>query len=172
MEQIIETERLHIRPFVLEDAPFIIALTNSPGWIEFIGDRNIKTEEQAHAYLENGPMKSYEVNGYGLSMVELKQDKTPIGMCGIINRDTLEHPDIGFALLPEFMGQGYADEMAHAVMEHAEEELKLPVVLAITLPNNTKSIRLLEKIGLRFVQPFRYPDSTEELLLYKKQRAE
>ena len=100
MEAILQTERLLLREFTEDDAAFIVELLNSPGWIQYIGDRNIKTEEQAREYLNNGPLKSYRQNGFGLYMVEKKDDHTPIGMCGIIKRDTLNNPDIGFAFLP------------------------------------------------------------------------
>ena len=166
MNHIVETERLRLRYFTFDDTEFIIRLLNSPGWIEFIGDRNVKTEEQAKAYLLNGPMKSYEVNGYGLCLVETKIDNTPIGMCGIINRANMEGQDIGFALLGEYTGMGYAYEIASATLDHARDELKIPRVFAITLPANKTSIRLLEKIGLEFKKNFIFPDEQEELMLF------
>src|SRR5215217_8465823 len=146
----LETQRLILRQFTTEDASFILQLVNSPGWLKYIGDRNIKTLEQAENYLHNGPMKSYKLNGFGLSLVELKNEKTPVGMCGIIRRD-LDHPDIGFAFLPEFTGKGLAFEIANATMKWATEELKLPVIYAITVPGNASSIKLLEKIGMTFI---------------------
>ena len=162
---ILETKRLRLRKFTLGDTKFIIQLLNSPGWIEFIGDRNIKTEEQAIAYLQNGPMKSYVQNGYGLSMVETKEG-IPIGMCGIINRDTLEHPDIGFAFLEEFTGKGYAYEIASATLSYAMNTLQISKIVAITLPRNTRSIKLLEKIGMKPVISFL--QNGEELILFEK----
>jgi len=167
MNYILETEQLKLREFTLTDTDFIVALVNSPGWLQYIGDRNIKTEEQARTYLENGPLKSYRDNGYGLWLVEKKDDKTPVGMCGIINRDTLDNPDIGFAFLPEYCGQGYAFEVASATMAYAKNELKLPTIAAITVPENQRSINLLEKIGLTYQKHFSMPNSTEELLLYR-----
>src|SRR5687767_3229567 len=116
MKQILETERLRLREFTLNDTAFIIELLNSPGWLKYIGERNVKTEEQAINYLQNGPMKSYLENGYGLSMVEKKVDDTPIGMCGIIRRETLDNPDIGFAFLPGYEAQGHGYEIASAVL--------------------------------------------------------
>lgn len=166
MRHILETERLQLRELTYADAAFIIELLNSPGWLAYIGDRNVRNEAQAIAYLENGPIKSYALNGYGLFMVMLKESQTLIGMCGIINRDILEHPDIGFALLPEYAGQGYAFEMAAATLKYAKETLSLSKILAIVLPSNTHSIRLLEKIGLEQEGTFVYPDSEEELLMY------
>jgi RimJ/RimL family protein N-acetyltransferase len=162
---ILQTERLRLRPFNLDDWEFIILLLNSEGWLKYIGDRNVKTKEQAHNYLKNGPLKSYELNGFGLWMVETR-DGTPIGMCGLIKRDYLEHPDIGFAFLPEFSSIGYGYEIASAVLVHARNDLSMTTILAITVPNNVKSIGLLEKIGLRFIKSFRTEPDAEELMLY------
>ena len=162
---ILETERLRLRQFDFGDCPFIIALLNSPGWLRFIGERNVKTVEQAQAYLKNGTMKSYEQNGFGLCMVETKACE-PIGMCGIIRRDSLEHPDLGFALLPEYTSQGYGFEIGRAVLSYAKNDLKLPTVLAITVPTNTKSMRLLEKIGFSYVKNIHSESTNEELSLY------
>lgn len=166
MTYILETDRLQLRQLTTNDAPFIIGLVNSPGWLKNIGDRHIKTVDEAEAYLLNGPLASYETNGFGLYLIELKDDQTPIGMCGLLRRDTLEIPDIGFALLPEFTGKGYAFESAEAVMAFAGNTLKLPVIAAIVLPTNEPSIKLLEKIGLTFRQPIVYPGTNEELMLF------
>ena len=166
MDHILETERLRLRYFTLDDTEFIIRLLNSPGWIEFIGDRNVKTEEQAKAYLLNGPMKSYEVNGYGLCLVETKADNVPIGMCGIINRANMEGQDIGFAFLTEYVGLGYGYEIASATLTYAMNELRIPCVFAVTLPTNKPSIKLLEKIGLQFKRNFSFPDEDEILMLF------
>lgn len=162
---ILETERLVLRQFELTDAKFIVELVNSPGWLEFIGDRNIRTEEAAINYLQNGPIKSYRDNGFGLCMVELK-DRTPIGMCGILRRDTLENPDIGFSFLPEFTGSGYAFEIASATINYAKDNLNLKTILAITVPTNRRSIRLLEKLGLKFIKTICTPVDNEELMLF------
>ena len=169
MNYILETERLRLREFILSDADFIVALLNSPGWLQYIGDRNVRTEEQGRNYLENGSLKSYRANGYGLWLVELKEDKTPVGMCGIINRETLYNPDIGFAFLPEYVGKGYAFEAASATMAYARDVLKLTTILAITAPENQRSIKLLEKLGLRLTSTFNWPETNEELLLYSNQ---
>jgi len=169
MTFILRTQRLILRQFTTEDAPFIIQLVNSPGWLKYIGDRNIKSAQQAESYLQNGPMKSYQLNGFGLSLVELKKERISVGMCGIIKRENLEHPDIGFAFLPEFTGKGLAFEIANATMKWATDELKLPVIYAITLPDNTSSVRLLAKIGMKFMKRFCFPDDMEELMLYSNQ---
>jgi len=162
---ILKTERLQLRRFNFDDWQFIIDLLNSEGWLKYIGDRNVKTKKQAHHYLKKGPLKSYKQNGFGLSMVETK-DGRPIGMCGLIKRDYLEHPDIGFAFLPEYSSMGYGYEIASAILVHARKDLHLSTISAITVPNNVKSIGLLEKIGLRFVKFFRPEPGAEELMLY------
>ena len=167
MKIILNTERLTLREFHLDDAQFIIRLVNSPDWIKFIGDRNIKTVEQAEEYLTAGPLKSYAVYGFGLNVVELTESNIPIGMCGIIKRDSLERPDIGFAFLPEYFGKGYGFEIASATLGYAVQVLRIPSICAITVANNTASIRLIEKLGLTIEKTFQYPDTGEELQLYK-----
>jgi RimJ/RimL family protein N-acetyltransferase len=166
MTFILETERLRLREFTLHDTEFIVALLNSPGWLQFIGDKHIKTAEQARSYLQHGPMKSYVEHGYGLFLVERKADNSAIGMCGIINRQDLDLPDVGFAFLPDFTGNGYALEIVSATISYAQQQLHIPKLLAITLPDNARSIRLLEKSGFHFIRTFRFPKSEEELLLY------
>lgn len=166
MNSILETERLLLRKFSLDDTKFILELLNSPGWIEFIGDRNVKTEGDAINYLQNGPIKSYELHGFGLSMVELKQGKIPIGMCGILKRDGLDNPEIGFAFLPQYTGNGYAFEIAGATMAFAIDSLKIKTIHAITLPKNRNSIKLLHKIGMKFIKPIFLPNDLDELMLY------
>ena len=163
---ILETERLFLREFTLDDTTFIIELLNSPGWIKYIGDRNVRTTEEAIAYLKRGMLTSYKENGYGLCLVGIKGGNIPIGMCGILNRDTLEKPDIGFAFLSEYHGKGYAFEIAAATMNYAKETLLLPVIWAITVAYNQPSIKLLERIGFTFEKVIRLPDDEEELLLY------
>jgi len=166
MNYLFETNRLRLREFNLSDVKFIIELLNSPGWLEFIGDRNVKTIKQAQNYLKNGPMKSYRENGYGLSMVETREGDKPIGMCGILKREFMDHPDIGFAFLPAFMAKGYAFEIANETINYTRHHLKIPTISAITDEKNVKSIRLLEKIGLKFIKTIVYPDTKEELALY------
>jgi RimJ/RimL family protein N-acetyltransferase len=166
MKYILETERTRLREFRLDDTAFIIELLNSPGWIKFISQRNVKTDEQAADYLRNVPLKSYREHGFGLWLVEKKDDQKAIGMCGIIKRDQLENPDIGFAFLPDYAGKGYALETASATLTFAKDHLRISNMWAITLPNNARSIRLLEKIGLAFMRTVSFPGSQEELLLY------
>lgn len=166
MVKILETERLRSRALALTDTSFVLELLNSPGWLQFIGDKNVRTEKQAESYLENGPFKSYRENNFGLLLVEKKDDRKPIGMCGLLKRETLEYPDLGFAFLPEFHGKGYAFEIATATMAHAKETLNISKISAITLADNNSSIRLLEKLGFSFESTARLANSDEELLLY------
>lgn len=145
------TQRLHLEKLVLADAPFIFRLVNEPGWLKFIGDRGIRNHEDAENYIVNGPQKSYEDFGFGLFKVSLLNG-TPIGMCGLLQRDYLDHPDIGFAFLAEFTSKGYALEAAKATLQYARETLNEETIMATTLPENEKSINLLEKLGLHFVK--------------------
>ena len=147
---ILETERLRLRRLSPGDAKFIFQLVNEPSFIENIGDRKVRTDEDAVRYIENGPMASYARYGYGLYKVELKETAVPIGICGPLKRETLEYPDIGFAFLPQFWGNGYALESAKAVMVHSRKVLGLNEVAAITTPTNERSIKLLEKLGFEF----------------------
>ena len=147
---ILQTDRLRLRQLTQDDAPFIFELVNEPSFIENIGDRNVRSEADAVRYIQSGPMASYERYGYGLYKVELRQTSTPIGICGPLKRETLEYPDIGFAFLPLFWGQGYALESSAAVMNYSREVLGLDYIAAITTPTNERSIKLLEKLGFRF----------------------
>lgn len=147
---ILETERLTLRELHDGDAAFVLELLNSPGWIRFIGDRGMRTEDEARDYLAKGPIDMYRRLGFGLYAVLRRGDAAPIGMCGLIKRDGLDDVDIGFAFLDQHAGQGYAFEAAQAVMAHGREVLGLQRIVAITSVDNDRSIRLLEKIGLRF----------------------
>ena len=149
---VLETERLLLRPFTLDDAPFALTLLNEPSFLHFIGDKNVRSHEAARQYIQTGPLASYERNGFGLLVVELNDSHTPIGMCGLLKREELPAPDIGFAFLPDYWGQGFAFEAASAVMKDAGERRKLTQVLAIVNPDNDASIKLLERLGLRFVR--------------------
>jgi ribosomal-protein-alanine N-acetyltransferase len=148
--KILETERLILRRLSLDDGAFILGLLNDPAWLRFIGDKGVRNLEDARNYILTGPMDMYARLGFGLYLTERKSDATPIGICGLIKRDALEDVDIGFAFLPDFRGKGYAREAAAAVMEHARSAFRLRRLVAITSPDNEASIRLLEKLGLRF----------------------
>jgi len=143
----LDTHRLTIRPFTLEDAPFIVRLLNEPSFIEFIGDKGVRTVEQAETYLQQGPLASYEEHAHGLCMVQDRVTGEPMGMCGLIRRDTLPEVDLGYAFVPEFRGRGLAREAALACLAHGRAELGLGGVLAIVAPGNAASIRLLTALG-------------------------
>jgi [ribosomal protein S5]-alanine N-acetyltransferase len=160
----LHSERLAFRKFDFDDADFIIELLNSPGWLRFIGDRKVRNQSQAIQYLEQGPMKSYSEYGFGLWMVLLIENETPIGMCGLLKRDYLEHPDIGFALLPAFARKGYGKEMAGAVLLYSLEKLTMSRICAISLEENTASIRVLEHLGMQYVKQIQSQTNSEELL--------
>lgn len=164
-----ETNRLLISELTTTDAPFILVLTNTPGWLAFIGDRGIRTITDAENYIVNGPMSSYVKYGHGLYLISIKETGLPIGMCGLLQRDTLPDKDIGFAFLPAYTGHGYAHEAAAAILLHARQVLKIARVAAITLPNNTRSIQLLTKLGLEFKKMVRFPADKEDLMLFIRQ---
>ena len=145
----LETERLLLTHLDPADAAFILELLNEPSWLRFIGDKNVHSLDDARRYIENGPMAMYAAKGFGLYRVALKETDTPIGICGLIKRDTLPEPDIGFAFLPRAWGAGYAREASLAVIEQGRREFGLVRLLAITDPDNERSIRLLERLGLR-----------------------
>jgi len=147
MPVILETERLRLRTFTIADAAFVLELLNTPGWLQYIGDRGIKTLEQAQSYLANGPIMSYTTHGFGLYMVELKEQHTAIGMCGLLKRDYLEDIDIGYALLSAYEGHGYAIEIVEATIQYAFTELHLMHLAAITDTGNERSVHLLKKSG-------------------------
>jgi RimJ/RimL family protein N-acetyltransferase len=163
---IIETERLLLREFTVDDSQFILELLNSEGWLKYIGDRNIKTTEQAINYLENVLIEGYRMHGYGFGLVALKKETRPIGLCGLIKRDHLPHIDIGFAFLPSYIGKGYGYEIAKKTLQYGFQQLQQEKIIAITLPTNSASIKLLEKLGLTYESRFVSKDKNEELLIY------
>ena len=147
---ILETERLIIRRLSIDDAEFILDLLNQPSFLRYIGDKQVRNSADAIRYIQTGPIASYERFGFGLFLVELKESSESIGICGLLKRDSLPDVDVGFAFLPGYWAQGYAVESAAAVMNYGREVLGLRRIVAITTPDNNASIRLLEKIGLRF----------------------
>lgn len=165
---VLETERLSLRQFSIDDAPFILALLNEPSFLRYIGDKKVRNIDDARQYLLNGPIASYKQNGFGLYRVELKDSRTPIGMCGLIKRAELPDVDIGFAFLPDFWGQGFAYEAATAVMNQAEDTLKLKRIVAITSLDNDASIKLLQRIGLVFEDIIRLSNDSEQVKLFGK----
>lgn len=165
-----QTNRLRLSKITVKDAPFFVELMNTPGYIKYIGDRNIKSVDDAASYLENGIIKSYHENGFSYYKVELKEDLGNIlGIVGILKREQLECPDIGFAFLSQYEGKGYAFEATSELMYLAKEKFKISKVSAITLEINKDSIKLLEKLGLTFEKKVKPFDNDEELLLFAKE---
>jgi ribosomal-protein-alanine N-acetyltransferase len=143
------TERLELREFSADDADFVLRLLNEPSFLRYIGDRGVRTSEDARRYIADGPVAGYARHGHGLLRVLRKSDGAGIGMCGVLKRDTLPDPDIGFSFLPQYWSQGYALEAARAVMAHARGVLGLERILAITTQDNESSMRLLGRLGFR-----------------------
>lgn len=166
---VVETERLALRAITEKDAPFILELLNTPSWIKFIGDRNLKTEEDARNYIVNRLAVHYKTVGFGFYLTFLKANNTPLGICGLVKRDFLEHVDIGFAFLPQHEGKGYGYESASAIMIYAQTTLGIKIITAITNSDNKRSIALIEKIGLRFQKMILLPEETEEIMLFSNQ---
>lgn len=162
---IVETERLRLRQLTLDDAPFVVELLNDPAFLRFIGDKGVRTLDDARNYLLNGPLNSYARHGFGLYLTELR-DGGAIGMCGLVKRETLQDVDIGFAFLPQFGARGYALESAAAVMAHARNALGIARVVAIVSPGNEGSIRLLGKLGLKFERMIRMSAAEPEIKLF------
>ena len=163
---VIRTDRLQLRELVSEDALFILELVNEPSWLLHIGDKGVHNLEDAQRYIANGPRASYEQHGFGLYLVELSDATTPLGICGLLKRETLDYPDLGFAFLPRHWGRGYAIESARAVLEYAKEEMGIERVAAITKVDNASSIRVLENLGMKVERRLRLGESDEELLLF------
>jgi RimJ/RimL family protein N-acetyltransferase len=164
--KILETDRLILRHLSPRDAEFILQLVNEPSWIRFIGNKGVRTIEDAGNYILNGPMEMYSRLGFGLYLVELKEEGESIGICGLIKRDFLEDVDIGFAFLPKFWGKGYAYESASAVMAYGKRAFGLNRLLAITSPDNYDSVRLLEKLGFNFESMIKLSDDSQEVRLF------
>ena len=144
-----ESERLIIRQFTLADAAFMLRLLNEESFIHNITDKNVRNITQAEKHLQEGPMASYEKLGFGLCLVELKTTRCPIGICGLLKREELEHPDLGYAFFPEYCGKGYALEAADLILKQQLPRYSLTTVLAITSPENHSSNRLLQKVGFK-----------------------
>lgn len=166
MTFILETERLKLRKFNINDSEFVFALLNSPGWIRFIGDRNIKGLAEAEHYITAKFVPSYDRFGFGPYLVELKSSGVSIGMCSLVKRDELKDVDIGFAFLDDYSGSGYAFEASSATLNYALHDLRIKKIVAITEPGNDRSIHLLKKLGLCEEKKVKFASEEEELLLF------
>ncbi len=163
---VLETERLVLRWLSVDDADFILNLLNQPSFVRYIGDRGVRNVSDARLYIESKFVESYRRFGFGLYLVELKEDKTPIGICGFVKRDTLPDADIGFAFLPQYWSQGYALESARAAFGYGKSDLGFKRILAITTKDNDASGKLLAKVGLKFERMIRLSNNEDESKLY------
>ena len=167
----IETDRLILRQFAMDDAGFVLELVNDPAWLQHIGDRGVRTLADARAYLRKGPLASYARNGFGFNLVELKSTGEPIGGCGLIKRETLADVELGFAFLPQFRGIGYAEEAARATLKNARQLLGFERIVAVVAPENTRSIGLLRKLGFSYERSLRLaPDDPDEISMFVSKR--
>ena len=163
---IVKTDRLSLRKIDTDDAEFMQRLLNDPAFIQYVGDKKVRDLESAKTYILEGPVASYQSYGYGLYLVETIDNRAPIGICGILKRDFLDHADIGFALMPEYREAGYAFEAVQATIELARSKLKLSHLVAFTAANNTRSIKLLEKLGMAFDRMIDLPAGENSAKLY------
>jgi [ribosomal protein S5]-alanine N-acetyltransferase len=163
-----ETARLRLRWFVDDDrdGEFMRTLVNDPDWLRFIGPRDLNNVADARTMLRERYMAQYHRLGFGFNAVERKQDGALVGMCGLIQRDYLAHPDIGFAYLPEYRGMGLALEAGRAVLDQARDVFRLTRVVAIVTPENARSIHLLQQLGLRYAEDVATPGENKPLAMY------
>ena len=163
---VLESERLALREFDLDDADFVLELLNEPAFVRFIGDKGVRTRADAREYLQKGPLDSYRRFGFGLYLASLRANGTPIGMCGLVKREGLADVDVGFALRSRYWSRGYAMEAAAAVLDYGRRTLNLARIVAIANPDNQASIAVLGKIGLQFERMVRLPGEGPELKLF------
>ena len=163
---LITTDRLLINRITIDDAGFILELMNDKDWIKNIGDTGVRTIEDAQAYIQNRFLKTYIESNYGFYTMNLKNTLQIIGIVGLVDRKGIDHIDIGYGILPEFRGKGYAFEAAKAIYDYGYQELNLEKIVAIVNPDNLPSIKLLSKLGLEFEKMVRLPDEEIEILLY------
>lgn len=162
---VIRTARLVLRRQTVEDAAFILELMNDPKWLRYIGDRGVRTHAEARAYIRAGALEMYDRHGFGLYLMVLKGDGTPVGICGLVKRDFLDDVDLGFALESSYRGRGYAREAAAATVAYARDALGLRRVVAIVSPANAASTRLLGELGFSFERAINYPNGDKVNLL-------
>lgn len=160
------TSRLRLRRLTTADAPLMLAVWNDPGFLHYVGDRGIRTLDEARDALREGALRLYAEYGYGPYAMELVQSGELIGICGLFRREGLHEPDIGFAVLPEFRGQGYVHEAARSVRDFALERLMLPRLVAVVSPANAVSVAIIRKLGLEFERMHRLPGDDEDVAVY------
>jgi len=164
----LETERLRLRKMTLDDAGLMLAVWNDPAFVRHVGDRGIRTTEDARDAMQKGALHLYEEYGYGPYRIGLKEDDTPIGICGLFRRDGLDEPDIGYSTLPDYCGKGYAFEAAAAVVDYAFAELSLERLIAIISPGNEASLSLIRKLGFEFENMHNMPDDDDAVCIFGK----
>lgn len=169
---VLVTERLALREMTDADAAFILRLLNDEAFLRNIGDRGVRSEDDARRYIATGPRESYARHGFGLWVVERRGDGVPIGICGLLKRDALTDVDLGFALLPEYRAGGYAGEAAAATIRHARDQAGLTRLVAIVAPGNTRSAALLGRLGFGFERRVRIAAEGEELDLFSIELAD
>ncbi len=160
------TERLELREFSTSDAAFVLELLNQPAVLEFVGDKGVRSLDDAYRYIKSSPLASYRDNGFGHYVVTLREIEMPIGLCGLFHRAFLDTPDLGFAFLEQHEGNGYATEASLAVLSLARDVLRMPTVLAMTDRDNGRSAKVLGKLGFRFERDFLVPGEDAPLRLY------
>jgi len=165
--KILNSNRLRLRKLTEKDADFIVALLNDPDWLKYIGDRGVKDKQDAIVYIQQGPQTMYQQHGMGLLLVESVAQKLPIGLCGLLTREELAHPDLGFAFLPEYRDQGLALDAAKLVLADAYQRLSIPKILGLTSLDNHKSIHLLEKLGFKYKGLIALKDSAAKTRLFE-----
>lgn len=163
------TPRLRLRWFTEDDAGLMLEIWNNPDFVRFVGDRGIRTLEQSREALQRGAITAYQRSGYGPFHVALT-DGTPVGICGLFERDELDYPDIGFAVVEAQRRHGYALEASLAVLDYCDSVLKLARIAAIVAPGNLASLALVEKLGMRFVRKLRLAGDTEDVHLFCRHR--
>ncbi len=163
---LLKTERLTLSHLRLDDADFILQLLNEPDFHKYIGDKGVRTIEDANGYLREGPLASYKQRGYGLYLVRLKNAETPIGICGLKKRDSLDVPDLGYAFLKNHWSNGYATEAARCVLDYAYDKLKINKLAALTTTDNEASVRVLEKLGFQFQKIVKLPEFESDSKLF------
>ena len=163
---ILETDRLRLRELTLADAPFLLELMNEPAFIRNVADRGLRTTADVEHWMSERILPSYTRHGFGFYLVELKETGAPVGICGLIKREVLDHVDVGYSILTRHSGKGYAYEAAAAVIAYGRETLGLPRIIGVTSPMNPASIRILEKLGLRFERMVKLPDFEKPSMLF------
>jgi ribosomal-protein-alanine N-acetyltransferase len=163
---IAQSTRLVLRHIHVDDAEFLLQLLNDPDFIRYVGDKQVRDLEAAQDYIRLGPAASYETHGYGLYLVELIDSRVAIGICGLLKRDFLDSPDLGFALMPSYRGLGYAFEAAQLTMELAADRFELSKIAAFTATDNSASIKLLERLGMKYKNLLTLPGTDHQVSVF------